>query len=243
MQVREQTLRSLAPRSFCGSLRSRRVRCRPMSTDDSMCPSYYFPFLFRLEDHWIRTGLWRQTVERMPVSSSALLLLFSLFLSFISVQQCVLLRLFCVCVCYLDGRRFLSLIFFIQHADVAVNKILIGNKCDMDEDREVSTEPLFTGISKEPHKLVRKPYQTVDGFFFSSRPRAVLTQYNYCGEMKVSISIPILIPNVPVRRRGYSDHSVDLCVNEHVSAIAVFYVRAGRGRGAYCIVFSLVRTG
>lgn len=24
-----------------------------------------------------------------------------------------------------------------QHADVAVNKILIGNKCDMDEDREV----------------------------------------------------------------------------------------------------------
>ncbi|CBJ32986.1 Rab8A, RAB family GTPase [Ectocarpus siliculosus] len=27
-----------------------------------------------------------------------------------------------------------------QHADVAVNKILIGNKCDMDEDREVSRE-------------------------------------------------------------------------------------------------------
>ncbi|CAM9135712.1 unnamed protein product [Ascophyllum nodosum] len=27
-----------------------------------------------------------------------------------------------------------------QHADVAVNKILIGNKCDMDEDREVSKE-------------------------------------------------------------------------------------------------------
>lgn len=26
----------------------------------------------------------------------------------------------------------------LQHADVAVNKILIGNKCDMDEDREVS---------------------------------------------------------------------------------------------------------
>ena len=25
-----------------------------------------------------------------------------------------------------------------QHADVAVNKILIGNKCDMDEDREVT---------------------------------------------------------------------------------------------------------
>eukprot|EP00752_Nemacystus_decipiens_P001864 g1796.t1 len=27
-----------------------------------------------------------------------------------------------------------------QHADVAVNKILIGNKCDMEEDREVSKE-------------------------------------------------------------------------------------------------------
>jgi Ras-related protein Rab-8A len=27
-----------------------------------------------------------------------------------------------------------------QHADVHVNKILIGNKCDMDGEREVSTE-------------------------------------------------------------------------------------------------------
>lgn len=31
----------------------------------------------------------------------------------------------------------LLLFLFAQHADVAVNKILIGNKCDMDEDREV----------------------------------------------------------------------------------------------------------
>lgn len=30
-----------------------------------------------------------------------------------------------------------SAIALPQHADVAVNKILIGNKCDMDEDREV----------------------------------------------------------------------------------------------------------
>ena len=27
-----------------------------------------------------------------------------------------------------------------QHADVHVNKILIGNKCDMNDDRAVSTE-------------------------------------------------------------------------------------------------------
>jgi Ras-related protein Rab-8A len=28
----------------------------------------------------------------------------------------------------------------LQHADVHVNKILIGNKCDIDNEREVSTE-------------------------------------------------------------------------------------------------------
>lgn len=36
-----------------------------------------------------------------------------------------------LCCCVANTRA------FTQHADVAVNKILIGNKCDMDEDREV----------------------------------------------------------------------------------------------------------
>lgn len=49
----------------------------------------------------------------------------------------------------------------VQHADVAVNKILIGNKCDMDEDREVSRRggPHAVPIIDAPHVYREKlPY-------------------------------------------------------------------------------------
>ena len=32
-----------------------------------------------------------------------------------------------------------SLLFLLQHADVNVNKVLIGNKCDMNDQRAVTT--------------------------------------------------------------------------------------------------------